>query len=192
MDAETRNEMETIPQKQDIDVIVVATAKENVKQELTHIATTKLRLSASFLPLFVYSEDFFFSSKRYDPSIFNSWSRKNGWQRPVNILLPIVLLGFVVGAISFFVYLNRLFSGPVAYWTVNGIVGILTVVQGGAMVYTVSVDTTDDKVLQAGQQRNIEYIKVTGIPVIDATTRFCNICQVQVNEKTKHCKACNK
>jgi hypothetical protein len=35
-------------------------------------------------PLIVFSENFFFSSKGFDPRSFNRWKRKNGFARPVN------------------------------------------------------------------------------------------------------------
>jgi hypothetical protein len=39
----------------------------------------------------------------------------------------------------------------------------------------------------------VDYVKLTGVPVIDPDTLFCNICQVHVaNPLTKHCKSCNK
>jgi hypothetical protein len=40
-------------------------------------------------PWFVISEDFFFSSVRYEPVSFNAWSRRNGWSRPINSKLAL-------------------------------------------------------------------------------------------------------
>jgi hypothetical protein len=56
-----------------------------------------------------------------------------------------------------------------------------------AAVVTMTIDTTDENVKKSKMPRNIEYVKVSGIPVIDHTN-YCHICQVTVQEGTKHCK----
>ena len=143
-------------------------------------------------PLFVYSEDFFFSSKRYDPLTFNSWYRKNGWKAPINIMMPTTIMGYFVGCASFFAYLNRLITNPFAFWISNGVIGILAITLGYSMYVAISTDVMDKEVAKACQVRNVEYVKFTGVPVIDPDSRLCNICQVRVRQGTKHCKACNK
>ncbi|KAJ3283432.1 hypothetical protein HDU76_008473 [Blyttiomyces sp. JEL0837] len=59
-------------------------------------------------------------------------------------------------------------------------------------IYTMSTDPQDPKVIRAGRPRNVNYVKRSGIPVIDPETCYCGICQVHVDKGTKHCKPCNK
>ncbi|KAJ3105327.1 hypothetical protein HDU97_008224 [Phlyctochytrium planicorne] len=61
-----------------------------------------------------------------------------------------------------------------------------------ATIYTMTIDPQDKAVLKANRPRNIDYVKVAGVPVIDTDTFVCGICQVKVAPDTKHCKPCNK
>lgn len=74
----------------------------------------------------------------------------------------------------------------------NTIVGLLAFIQILLTVYCMTCNVEDDVVTKAKKQRNRDYVKRSGVPVIDPSTMFCNICQVHVKPLTKHCKTCNK
>jgi hypothetical protein len=69
---------------------------------------------------------------------------------------------------------------------------VIVLISGFTMIHAITVETQDERVLKARKPRNLQYVKITGIPVIDPENCFCNICQVHVAPLTKHCKACNK
>ncbi|KAI8870491.1 hypothetical protein GQ42DRAFT_122211, partial [Ramicandelaber brevisporus] len=50
----------------------------------------------------------------------------------------------------------------------------------------------DPVVRSSGVPRNATYVTEYGVPVIDAQTQICGICDVRVNEGTRHCKRSNK
>ena len=190
LDNETRTQ--SIDSKFDIektDSKIVVMSDLELKENEDELSNKK---NVPNFPLFVYSEDFFFTSIKYEPVLFNKWYRKNGWKRPMHVLLPFTIFGYCIGCASYFAYLNRIISNPISYWIMNGIMMALSISQGILMFMTISIDVTDTQVIAASQERNVEYVKRTGIPVIDPVSHYCNICQVRVGDKTKHCKTCNK
>jgi putative Mn2+ efflux pump MntP len=92
----------------------------------------------------------------------------------------------------YFGFLTRVFADSNAQWISNIVIGSLAIIHGAVMLWTILGETEDTNVLNAKRERNIDYVKVTGVPVIEPETLFCNICQVHVNAYTKHCKSCNK
>lgn len=142
-------------------------------------------------PLVVFNEDFFYSSEGFDRVAFNSWVRENGWSRPVNVLLILTLSLWIGGFFGYYLFLNKYWTG-VKKIVSDIIMGSSCAVQSFSMLYTISADVQDNSVIVAKKPRNVNYIKVSGIPVIDPDTMFCHICQVTVCAKSKHCKNCNK
>ncbi|TPX50972.1 hypothetical protein SeLEV6574_g00571 [Synchytrium endobioticum] len=143
------------------------------------------------LPCVILSNDMFYDSDAIEPRLFNAWRRKNAFRTPVHILTilsisvwMIMTLGYF-GCISFFI--------PLSLRVVSYIVvGTLTSLQVVCTGYTMLVDPQDPAVTRAQQPRNIDYVKIAGVPVIDQETLMCGICQVIVEHDTKHCKPCNK
>ncbi|KAJ3051023.1 hypothetical protein HK097_007998, partial [Rhizophlyctis rosea] len=68
------------------------------------------------------------------------------------------------------------------------VIGALVVAQLVATIYTMTVDPQDSLVLKANVGRNVDYVKLVGVPVIEPESRLCNICMVKVGPATKHCK----
>lgn len=148
---------------------------------------SKEKISAPKLPLFVFNEDFFFTSDGQDKIAFNNWRRKNGWYRPINILLVATFSIWLMAFLSYYLLFNKIYTGTIRQ-ACDVIMGILSLVQGSFLLITVSSDTQDSNVVSANKSRNLNYTKVSGIPVINPETLYCNICQVHVNKGTKHCK----
>jgi hypothetical protein len=92
----------------------------------------------------------------------------------------------------YFGFLNRVYVDPFCIVISNTIVGFIAISHGFVMFWTIRGETEDEVVIQAKHKRNIDYVKITGVPVIHPESRVCNICQVQVSPLTKHCKSCNK
>lgn len=151
------------------------------------VSTATLIKPRFHLPLFVLNESFFYTGAGLDPLQFNAWSRKNGWHRPINVLLPLCGVCYIVASTIYFAIMSRVLPPAVTY-----IVGLLSILQLSFTLITISADTEDRAVAEAKMDRNVGYEKLTGIPVIDEHDRFCNICQVKVGLRTKHCKFCNK
>ncbi|KAI8928188.1 DHHC palmitoyltransferase-domain-containing protein [Entophlyctis helioformis] len=144
------------------------------------------------LPLVVATHDVFFSSDKYEPTLFNAWYRKNGWQRPFHAFFVAHMAAWIVAAIFFFAFLVRFIEPEPARIAIYAVGGVLAAAELVCTLWTVSIDSQDKLVRKASVPRNVNYVKQTGVPVIDPDTRFCNICQVQVGLQTKHCKPCNK
>ncbi|KAJ3191140.1 hypothetical protein HK101_008052 [Irineochytrium annulatum] len=116
------------------------------------------------MPLFVFSNNSFFGSSTFEPTTFNAWYKRDGFQRPFHSLR----------------------------WTLCAAAAVLATLQLAATLHTVWTDPQDKRVLAANVPRNVEYVKCPGVPVIDPDTGLCGICQVQVAKETRHCKPCNK
>ncbi|KAI8899144.1 DHHC palmitoyltransferase-domain-containing protein [Globomyces pollinis-pini] len=170
--------------------LVLIMSHQDAKDSVFHSTVPSINERPRF-PCIVLNDDFFFSSHGYDPAIYNSWYRVNGWFAPINILMPITWISWLIAQTVYFTILTRLHEPTVASIVVV-VVGICVALQFGFTVYTMSIDTRDINVVNENMKRNLDYIKVTGVPVIDPDTLYCNICQVHVNHQTKHCKACNK
>ncbi|KAJ3219134.1 hypothetical protein HDU67_002467 [Dinochytrium kinnereticum] len=94
-----------------------------------------------------------------------------------------------VGFFGFLVfYINPMFLRILVFGLTGGLAGL----QFAATIYTMTIDPQDKNVIKANRPRNVEYVKIAGIPVIDTDTCVCGICQVRVDRDTKHCKPCNK
>jgi hypothetical protein len=165
---------QTIP-KSDEDIVVLVKGEEGLP-------------TPPKFPLIVINEDFFYTSSGFEPSSINSWQRKNGWHRPINILMPTTLLTWCLAVGVYFGFLIRIWTYSIGIVLFNILIGIFSIVQLGMVLYCITVETQDDVVLKANKPRNFEYVKVSGVPVIDPENRYCNICQVHVKPETKHCK----
>lgn len=89
--------------------------------------------------------------------------------------------------IDFFLFLIQFYPAQIqlnAYVTL----GVLLLIQLTATLYTISVDTQDRRVMNSKAKRNADYVKISGVPVIDPETLICQICNVKVGYLTKHCK----
>ncbi|TPX35370.1 hypothetical protein SmJEL517_g02228 [Synchytrium microbalum] len=143
------------------------------------------------LPWITMSNNMFFSSDYYEPRLFNAWRRRNGFSKPVHILTIISMTIWFILTIGYFGYIS--FFIPLGLRIVSYIAaGALTAIQGFFMWTTMLIDPQDAAVTHAHTPRNIDYVKVSGIPVIDQETQMCGICNVKVDHDTKHCKPCNK
>ncbi|KAJ3300945.1 hypothetical protein HDV03_001582, partial [Kappamyces sp. JEL0829] len=92
----------------------------------------------------------------------------------------------------YYAFITRLIQDRSAFLAIDIVAGIGCAVQAVLTLYCISCNVEDDVVIKANKSRNIEYVKVSGVPVIDPDTNYCNICQVHVKHLTKHCKTCNK
>lgn len=143
-----------------------------------------IKLPTPSFPLLVINEDFFYSSTQNDPHLMNAWYRVNGWYRPINVLMPVLWIIWITAVGVYFGLLRRL----IARLEVDIIIALLCALQAGFVVYCISCETTDDLVLKvhgllnikANRERNLDFVKISGIPVIDADSNYCNICQVHV------------
>jgi disulfide bond formation protein DsbB len=97
------------------------------------------------------------------------------------IVWVFIALGFF-GLLIFFIQPHSLRITAIVTIT------ILATLQFAATIYTMLTDPQDPKVVQAGLERNVHYVKSLGVPVIDPDTLFCRVCQVHVDKGTKHCK----
>ncbi|TPX42978.1 hypothetical protein SeLEV6574_g05307 [Synchytrium endobioticum] len=164
-----------------------ARANTPMKQE----AMPEIKKEMLRLPWITLSNDMFFGSDAVEPRLFNTWRRKNSFQTPVHILTILSMSAWLIVTLGYFAYLS--FFIPSSLRIVSYIaVGALTSLQGACMGYTMLVDPQDPAVTHAQQPRNIDYVKIAGVPVIDQETLMCGICQVIVERDTKHCKPCNK
>ncbi|KAI8851457.1 hypothetical protein BC829DRAFT_386765 [Chytridium lagenaria] len=140
------------------------------------------------LPICLLSHQKFFGSAHFGPNEFNAWYRRDGFQRPVHgyMLIQWVVWGFLaLGFFGFMVfYINPLLLRIAVFGVAGGLAGL----QFAATIYTMTIDPQDKKVIKANRPRNVEYVKVAGVPVIDTDTNVCGICQVRVDTGTKHCK----
>ncbi|KAI9201849.1 DHHC palmitoyltransferase-domain-containing protein [Polychytrium aggregatum] len=143
------------------------------------------------MPCVVLNHNLFFSSDHFDPKFFNAWSKRSGWQQPFHIYLLCQWGTWLVVVLGFFLFNARFLSDEfrVAAFVV---MGLLSFAQAVFSFWTMSINTEDPNVRLANVQRNIDFIKYAGVPVIDPATGFCNICNVVVAPTTKHCKPCNK
>jgi hypothetical protein len=76
----------------------------------------------------------------------------------------------------------------ILFLVLSGVTAVLVATEFLAAITTMWIDTTDRNVKKAKMPRNINYVKMSGVPVIDPDTNMCGICNVQVGEMTKHCK----
>ena len=139
-------------------------------------------------PLITWNEDIFYSTSGYDITAMNAWFRRNGWHRPINILLPVTLFSWCFAVSGYFGFWTRLFPETSGYIVLHVICGLLVLFQIFSMIYCITAETQDDVVLRTNKPRNLNFHKVVGVPVIDPDNRFCDICQVHVQFETKHCK----
>jgi hypothetical protein len=118
----------------------------------------------------------------------NQWIFKtHEWYKVLIVLLPLTLLIWILGVVVYIIIFSRILDP-----SSNVIAGIVVFIHGCILISTILWDTEDVNVKNAKRDRNIDYVKLTGVPVIDPETLYCNICQVNVNPETKHCKSCNK
>ncbi|EGF82088.1 hypothetical protein BATDEDRAFT_87139 [Batrachochytrium dendrobatidis JAM81] len=164
-----------------------------VSQGLSHkndeYASTVTKLN---LPFLVLSNNLFFSGEGFEPTLFNKWYRKNGWYRPFHAKFILHIVVWIFEVSVYFLYILKFVQLFSLRHILYGVSGALVLAQLACTIITISLDPQDSKVKQAHVPRNINYIKLTGVPVIDADTRYCQICQVRVGFQTKHCKPCNK
>ncbi|TPX67519.1 hypothetical protein SpCBS45565_g03722 [Spizellomyces sp. 'palustris'] len=143
------------------------------------------------LPLMVTSTERYHSSATSGPANFNAWWKVNMWQRPFQVESVFLLSWFILGLLGYYFLVVRFFSGTerIAFTVLPGAFSTLAFLLAS---YTGSVDTEDPRVPAADVERNVRFTKLRGVPVINKETHYCHICQVKVDENTKHCKPCNK
>jgi hypothetical protein len=80
-------------------------SSQTVKEESATVLIEVLKLpppsppQPSF-PLLVITEDFFYTTEGFEPSVINQWKRLNGWQRPINILMPTLWLVWLLALLG--------------------------------------------------------------------------------------------
>ncbi|KAI8082523.1 DHHC palmitoyltransferase-domain-containing protein [Gilbertella persicaria] len=151
----------------------------------------------------------------------NEWSRRHGYQFPIDAYLItqwLSLIGLDVGFFLFLIYFlpqdvsfekpteitpdnlddiwtqfNRQHRDPLSSWECK-IMTLLTVLVKMLSITTSMIDTEDPTVkIQKDQvTRSRTYVRRYGIPVIDSFTGVCNMCRIKVPKSTRHCKLCNK
>ena len=175
-----------ITQEKD-DTVIQVTHKSDIftltKSDIKPIQTLK----KPKIPICITNNAFFFSSNASDTKAFNGWFRANGWGRPYHIFFPLQITLTILVSLWNFIFLVPLLPIQIRYY---GYVftGFLTLIYYLALIATVSTDPQDCKVIHAKQPRNLDFVKYTGVPVIDQDSRICQICCVKVGIRTRHCK----
>ncbi|RKO89081.1 DHHC palmitoyltransferase-domain-containing protein [Blyttiomyces helicus] len=126
-----------------------------------------------------------------DPRRYNTWMRRNGFQRPFHVFSMITLAAAITTPTLHYLLTLPLLV-PHLHPTMYTISALFIAAQLTAMIVTMARDPQDPAVRQARVPRRVDYIKVLGVPVIDDETGECGICGVVVGVGTKHCKPCNK
>lgn len=123
------------------------------------------------------------------PVAFNNLSESNARLKTNHlVLLPVLWLTWICGVAFYFGFFQRVFADPTSRLALEVLTGILAGVQAVLSIYCISANVEDDVVTKAKKPRNVEYVKISGVPVIDPSTLYCQICQVHVKPLTKHCK----
>ncbi|KAI8333232.1 DHHC palmitoyltransferase-domain-containing protein [Blakeslea trispora] len=151
----------------------------------------------------------------------NSWSRRHGYQLPIDIFMItqwLCLIGLDVGFFCYLLYFlppKTIVEGPDKITSDNlndiwdrfsqlqfdpfhsiecKIMALLTILVKLLSVTTSFIDTEDAAVSSQKDQvpRSQTYVRRYGIPVIDSYTGVCNMCRIKVPKTTRHCKMCNK
>jgi hypothetical protein len=122
----------------------------------------------------------------------NAWQRHSAFQKPLHISFLGMWMVWIVIAVGFF-GLSAWFLQPLSIrMPVMIVVGILSLLQLVLTLGITMMDTRDGNVSKANVTRNLDFVKVAGVPVIDWNTNICGICRVKVGPKTRHCKSCNR
>ncbi|KAG5459168.1 MAG: hypothetical protein BJ554DRAFT_463 [Olpidium bornovanus] len=148
----------------------------------------------------------------------NAWYRRHGFHPPYNVLFFLQWAALAVQTALYFAVLVHL---PVATRPPGEDLGQSTLVPALVVpaVFTLVIvvfsvrssliDTMDYKVKAANVPRDLEFVRRLGVPVVDEVViddngqggpgrpgcrvaRSCYICNLCVDEGTRHCKTCNK
>ncbi|KAJ3089142.1 hypothetical protein HK102_007105 [Quaeritorhiza haematococci] len=152
---------------------------------------SRTKPKAAGLPFCVLTNDRFYSSEFFEPRRFNAWFRRNSFSRPYHVLFLLKWFVWLLLVLTFFLFPVRFFPLPTRT-ILYALFGTLTALELCFAIRTMSIDPMDEAVVKANAPRNVEYVKVAGVPVIDEDSGMCGICQVKVDAGTKHCKPCNK
>lgn len=94
---------------------------------------------------------------------------------------------FIIIVVGLYAFLYQFIQQPLKT-IISCITVPLFIIQTASTIYTMAIDPMDLRIKRARVERNIDYVKVVGVPVIDPDTGYCGICRVQVGSGTKHCK----
>lgn len=92
------------------------------------------------LPFIIISSDLFFSTERFDAKQFNSWFRKNAWQRPVHIYMLAHFVLWMLMTAFYFAFIVPFLPLALQYIAI-GVVAALAAIQMACTLYTMSVET---------------------------------------------------
>ena len=89
-------------------------------------------------------------------------------------MLPVLWITWIVAVALYFGFFQRVFADSTLRLVLEVLSGILAAAQAALTIYCITANVEDDVVIKANKPRNVDYIKISGIPVIDPSTLFFN------------------
>lgn len=150
------------------------------------------------IPGMITSNSMFFDSTKKNlnnPNTlgqFNLWYKKNSWKKPFHLYFIFTLIILILFSLAYFLLAVRSLPNKNARIGLYVIGVILILSLYICLLYTTIVDAQNIDCKNNHENRNLDFVKITGIPVINSDDLVCGICQIKVSYNTKHCKPCNK